>query len=480
VSSIANKLNESRVSSRLFELSRTTSVHLLALGGITLLALVLRMYKLGEWSFWIDEVYTIQRVQNVLASFSFNTPISLWLITATMEIFGNSDWSARLAPALIGVISIPLIYFPVRKLFDPGVAILSALFLTLSPWHIHWSQNARFYTALMLFYFFSTLAFYFWFEKNRFAYLAAGTLLLGLAILERWMAFFIVPIIGVYLLALKFLPYETPAGVNRKNILLLVIPGFLFFFSQVYLTIFSASNSFFEIFFAHFIGYQHNPVRVLFSVIYDVGLPLFILALAGGIYLISQKSRIGLYLFIGFTIPVMVLVLIAPFTQTFSRYVFIALPSWVILGAFVVNEIIVKTPKQVKLLAVGVLILVLSDAASQNLLYYEFQNGNRENWKGALMLVEQQRTESDLLVTTRPELVKYYLGTQAIDSQTIELSEIAESNRIVWFIIDNRTHVSSRLQRWLDESTELISVHDVNMAGKTMMLRVYRLSPSIH
>jgi hypothetical protein len=33
------------------------------LAAITLLALALRLYRLGEWSFWIDEVFTVNRIE---------------------------------------------------------------------------------------------------------------------------------------------------------------------------------------------------------------------------------------------------------------------------------------------------------------------------------------------------------------------------------------------------------------------------------
>jgi hypothetical protein len=36
---------------------------LFALALITLLATALRFYKLGEWSFWIDEIFTINHAQ---------------------------------------------------------------------------------------------------------------------------------------------------------------------------------------------------------------------------------------------------------------------------------------------------------------------------------------------------------------------------------------------------------------------------------
>ena len=71
------------------------------LGFITLLAAVLRFYKLGEWSFWIDEIFTINRAQVHYGSLDkilqnippahYYFPISIILTGQFLKIFGVNE-----------------------------------------------------------------------------------------------------------------------------------------------------------------------------------------------------------------------------------------------------------------------------------------------------------------------------------------------------------------------------------------------------
>ena len=109
-----------------------------ALGLITLLAALLRFYKLGEWSFWIDEIYTIGRAQahygSLEAAIHFIPPSMSWfplsviLTAGTLNALGTSEWSARLVAAVVGVISIPALCFPIKRLFGPITTQLQPCF----------------------------------------------------------------------------------------------------------------------------------------------------------------------------------------------------------------------------------------------------------------------------------------------------------------------------------------------------------------
>ena len=157
---------------------------------VTLVAAALRFYQLGTWSFWIDEVFTLSLKEDGFNYNLWRQSLALNLIHATTGLFGASEWSARLAPALIGVLSIPLLYFPLQRLFGATVALLSVSLLAVSPWHIYWSQNARFYSLLLLFYTLALLTAYWGLEADRPAYLLLSLLFLGLAARER---FFLCP-----------------------------------------------------------------------------------------------------------------------------------------------------------------------------------------------------------------------------------------------------------------------------------------------
>ena len=162
-------LNLSRVRFSEFEINPVHQYSLL--GMITLIAALLRFYKLGEWSFWWDEMFTLRDVQNIFDNFGVRTSLSFMLINVVLNALGISEWSARLVPAIFGILSVPILYFPVKKMFGPAVALITGSLLALSPWHLYWSQNARFYTALLLFYTLALLTFYFWIEEDRLGYL---------------------------------------------------------------------------------------------------------------------------------------------------------------------------------------------------------------------------------------------------------------------------------------------------------------------
>src|SRR6186997_1221347 len=91
---------------------------------ITLFAAALRFYRLGEWSFWIDEIFTIN---HALSHFSTTElllknippfrnwiPLSVIMDAQVLKLGGINEWSARLTPAIIGILTIPILYLPTR------------------------------------------------------------------------------------------------------------------------------------------------------------------------------------------------------------------------------------------------------------------------------------------------------------------------------------------------------------------------------
>jgi mannosyltransferase len=447
----------------------SVTIQYAALAVITIFAAGLRFYKLGEWGFWIDEVLTLGYVLEGQGGLWF--PLSFRLIWVAIAFLGISDWSVRVAPAIIGILTIPALFIPLQKFFGPLVALLAVALLALSPWHLFWSQNARFYSALLLFYSLGAFAFFQWLEKDRLKYLVLAGALMLLAVMERLNAGYFAPVAGLYLLALWKLPFGKPPGFQWRNLLIMAAPAVLVGFYLIFIA--GTLDSFRTM----ILGRVHDPIRVFLSVVYDIGLPLFLLGLVGGVYLLLQRSRIGLFFVLNAIVPVLLLTITASFTQSFSRYAFMVLPFWTVLGAVAAKEIFVNTQKHVKVLALGVVLVLFADAASQNVLYFGFQNGNRENFKDAFAMVQAEGLPSDHVVSTRPELAEYYLGVEAIDSNRIDLDGIEAAGERTWFVLDSRTHISDRLQTWVDENSSLTGVFDVHMPGKEMLMRVYLFDP---
>lgn len=321
--------------------------HLVLLILITMIAGAIRFYRLGAWSFWVDEIFTLNNAEDIFQSGFLDVlishPISVTLIRVTLEALGTNEWSARLIPAVIGVVSIPILYVPVRNIWGPAVALGAVFLLAISPWHLYFSQNARYYTALMLFYMLAFFAFYFGLEKNRSWYLLAALVFLWLAFRERLFALLFLPVVAGYIGALYILPFERPAGLRIKRVL--TVTGVIGGLAGAYL-LYDAfvtgpeSRSLVNALFAKFFGQPDwIPRWLLTGAVHSMGVPVAGLALYGSIHVLWQRSRAGLYVVMGAFVPLVTLMVLAPFARTTTHYALMILPCWMILAALGVRDL---------------------------------------------------------------------------------------------------------------------------------------------
>lgn len=457
------------MSEHLRKFESNAKLQYLLIAGITILAALFRFYRLGTWSFWYDEIYTLRDVRNIFNLGLLDQQFSRLLIYLTVNLLGTSEFTARLAPAVIGILTIPMLYFPTRKIFGPGVALLSALFLAISPWHLYWSQNARFYTALLLFYSLALFAFYFAFEKDRPLYLLFFLVLLGLAVQERLFAVFMAPIAALYLLAVKYLPFEKPTGLRARNIWLLVVPVILIGLVAGYEFISDPGK-----WLAGFGWVNNNPFWLMGGVVFYIGLVFLCMGSVGGLFLLHQKNRAGLLLAIAAFFPILAILALSPIQYTANRYAFIALTSWLILAAVGVWELLRRVESEAWFLSAGVLLILLLDPVGEAMLYYRYQNGNRDDWKAAFTLINQLKSPDDQVVVTNTLLGDYYTdGKDTVNYRALDLENLPGDGRY-WFVEDNNVgDKSPPTQRWLQQNADLIAVFDVHVRARVFKMRVY-------
>jgi len=76
-------------------------------------------------------------VKGVIGVGQHNHPILSFLPQVlTMKIFGTNIFGARLASALIGIVTVPLFYLFVRENWDKRIALLATILFTTSHWTI--------------------------------------------------------------------------------------------------------------------------------------------------------------------------------------------------------------------------------------------------------------------------------------------------------------------------------------------------------
>jgi mannosyltransferase len=134
----------------------------ISLGLILALALWLRLDDLARLSLWLDEGITTCKMRFSLRElFQYtvvdNVPPLYYLILHALGSWVDSDFALRLPSALIGVATIPVLYWIGVLLFNRRVALLASLFISLSTFHLWFSQEARSYSFYCFFYALSLL-----------------------------------------------------------------------------------------------------------------------------------------------------------------------------------------------------------------------------------------------------------------------------------------------------------------------------------
>jgi uncharacterized membrane protein len=195
--------------------SKVSRLLLLSLLLIIALGAVLRVYKLGSESIWLDEAFTIQTAHGSLPSIIEETskdvhpPLYYFALHYWVQLFGDSEFSTRLLSAIFGVLALLAIYKLASLLFDRATGLLAALLLALSHFNIEFSQEARMYMLLTLL---TLLSMYFFIKllagESRLAlagYIASSTLLMYTHVYS----IFILAAQNFYWLSLPFVSRET-------------------------------------------------------------------------------------------------------------------------------------------------------------------------------------------------------------------------------------------------------------------------------
>lgn len=143
---------------------------------ILLLASFLRLYRLDLLPLFGDELdvgyhalslattardYYGQLLPTYIHSLAeWRAPLLMYFTAPFTYLFGLSQFSVRLFPALMGIANVFLLYSLVLKTSSKkSLALLSALVLAISPWHLHYSRAAFEVTLLLTLLLSGTLSF---------------------------------------------------------------------------------------------------------------------------------------------------------------------------------------------------------------------------------------------------------------------------------------------------------------------------------
>ena len=127
----------------------------LIISGVTLMAFLLRAYRLDAQSYWIDEGWTIYyanlspaQLWHVLQTTKIVPPLYHFTTLYWSRLVGDSEYMLRFCSLVFGVMSVPLTYRLGKALGDRRLGIVAAALMVVAPYQVWHSQDARNYTML--------------------------------------------------------------------------------------------------------------------------------------------------------------------------------------------------------------------------------------------------------------------------------------------------------------------------------------------
>ena len=133
------------------------------------LGAVLRLYDLGGLSLWHDELVASHPVTASLHNFAeilgrtalrdVHPPLYYCINILGLTVYGVSEFTLRLPPAVFGLATLPLVYLLGVELHSRRVGVWAMLLTAALPYHVYHSRQARMYSLLALLAVGSTLIF---------------------------------------------------------------------------------------------------------------------------------------------------------------------------------------------------------------------------------------------------------------------------------------------------------------------------------
>jgi mannosyltransferase len=176
---------------------------------ILAVGLLLRVVALSKESLWVDEVaswYFASDLHRALTAERTNPPLYYTMLYFWMRWFGTSEAAMRSLSVVPSMLSIGLIYSLGKKLLSRRIALIAALYMCVSSFHIFYAQEARAFATLTCFLLIHTLALWYALEtpgKKRLLYYAISALAGGAALYLHFIALFFISGLGLFVLLRK-------------------------------------------------------------------------------------------------------------------------------------------------------------------------------------------------------------------------------------------------------------------------------------
>jgi hypothetical protein len=186
-------------------------------------AALVRSINLDVLAYWGDDGMTVTGTLGVVehgypllqsGNIMYHTMFSFYLRALPTILLGLNEISLRLPSAILGILTVPLIFLLVKELINKYAGLLAAIIVSLNIWQIEYSRETRWYQEFQFLYLLSIYLFYTGFFKNKKGYKIASIIVIFLTILTNHLG------ITLIFLFIPLLVYKRFKGFFRRDIII--------------------------------------------------------------------------------------------------------------------------------------------------------------------------------------------------------------------------------------------------------------------
>lgn len=464
---------------------RRLDPYLIALLLLTIFGFILRIYDLGYQSFWYDEGYSVnaalcmlERGLPILPSGHFYTTglLNTGLIASSMGLFGATEFSARLPSVLFGTLTIPLVFFFVKRIGDKRLALITAFLVTFSVLEIAWSRETRMYQQLQFFYILSLYFFYEFTQKRSTRYLILTILSTICTILSHAFGFSLILIYLLYPLLTniksirKYLNKEFL--LNRQTLIFALCAIALLVLGEIFFGIFSSVWGTRINYFAQYSSYLKQTFPVILY-----------LAPVGAIIFLRKDYKPPLLLILAMIIP---FYFICFHIKLLSfRYLYLMLPLFFVFFSYALTYLPALIPKgKLKSILSPILIVIILGLTvyssgfnfTPQSIYYLEPMAPQPNFKQAYNFINENMSDGDIIIDTWPAVGNFYLDNPPDYWLAFDIAGLGQD----YCVGEDKSRELYTNTLCIKNLDILISITEENQSGWLVIdgLALFRLPPS--
>jgi hypothetical protein len=475
------------------------------LAGLTLLAFVLRFYRIGAWGLESDEVF-MQR-DSLALRLTNPRPLMYFLNHYVVRPFMPLDeFGIRLLPAVCGVLAIPAFYAVARRLVGTRAALLGAFFIATSGLLVSYSQFGRYWTLVFLLSSVYPYALYLGLRNGNGRMLALGSVTCVLAVLAHPVAVLLLGGLGVWIIATYGRPDRLAQLWSRKGVrwgafigvvlavvivlrFIPVLQGWI----QAHDNVPQSERG--GEFLLHTPGGQGvKQISLLLAYVQNLTPPL-VLAGVLGIYVLWQGRTRSLALLLAclFLVPIAFILIVQVRTAVSPFYLIPSIPALFIGAGVFLDRLIgadsLLRPRWLLSAAVGAMIF----AAGAPTLISQYRDGKRWDFRGAARWLDERLTPGDVVFSDQPVVVGYYLPGKRVQRLVADPARLAraasvarqsEPGGVLWIVAPAPSHAFrtnpqiGTLNDWMYANCQLRNTLGAGRLDfRQNFLQIYRCPP---